>query len=116
MSEVVYVMLGVIVLAVVFVAWLMTRNEKKRDIPEYDYSLRRPAVIQKLLAPLTFEEHEPTARKASGIFVVMKPELVEQLAIIAKDRRVSKSALCRELILRGLETVVNENANQSVRG
>lgn len=109
MIEVAVIVVGVIVLACV-IAWFMKRKEVElepiREARRPELVLRRPRVMQEMLAPLTFVEQEERARKASGIFVVMKSELVEQLAVIAKDKRMSRSGLCRALILRGLEAEV----------
>lgn len=104
MNEVVYVMLGVIVLAVLFVAWLMKRSSDKFELPE----LRGPGVIRQtreIIVPkgVLVTREIQQERQPNGIFVVMKSELIEELAMLASRRRLSRSALCRELIKRGLE-------------
>ena len=88
----VFLVLGAVVLVVIIAVWLMRRN------PEVS------------LLPREIQE----SRQPNGIFVVMKTELIQRVILTASRRRMSRSALCRELILRGLE--VEANKGDRVRG
>lgn len=119
--EVMYLILGAVVL-VVIVAWLMQRNTDSLESTE----VRRPravvvpratvvpravvvpdaVVVKPTLIPRVVQE----PRDPNGIFVVMKAELVQHLAMLAASRSMSRSALCRELIMRGLDEWASEQA------
>ena len=115
---------GAIVI-VVIVAWLMKRNTESLEVREVRGSrtvvvpratvVPRAVVVpdaviaSKTLVPRVIQE----AREPNGVFVVMKAELIQHLAMLATTLSMSRSALCRELIMRGLEAwakgVVEEN-------
>lgn len=116
--------LGAVVL-VVIIAWLMKRNTESLEVREVrgprTVVVPRATVVPRAVVVPDAVVVKPTLiprvvqepREPNGVFVVMKTELIQHLAMLATTLSMSRSALCRELIMRGLEAwakgVVEEN-------
>jgi hypothetical protein len=98
--------------------WQLSAPEPLAPVTAPEIAVPSPVITPMREVVILREELEPKdtliareiqeSRKPNGIFVVMKTELITQISELAKIRHMSRSAICRELIVRGMESLYAE--------